>query len=244
MPSISDSAVVLTRLDYSETSQVIVLFTREHGKVRAIAKGVKRSTKTRFAVGIDLLDVGRVVISARHERAAGLANVVEWKQERSLSGLREKLSRLHAAQYVAEVTLQLTEDWDPHVALYDRLLAALEDLTDADEPLQITTAYQHGLLNAVGLLPLFDRCVLCSRDSDLGYFSSIEGGTICRDCAPGQVEKHEISKPTLLAARGESEPNSWIGVFSVLNYHIAHLTGRNPLLASKLVPAGQRRVVE
>ena len=106
MALISDSAVVLTRLDYSETSQVIVLLTRAHGKVRAIAKGIKRGTKKRFAAGIDLLDVGQVVVSSRYERGPGLATVTEWKQTRSLSGLREKLFRIQGAQYVAEITAQ------------------------------------------------------------------------------------------------------------------------------------------
>ena len=47
-----DQAIVLGRLDYSETSQVHVLFAREHGKVRAIAKGIKRGTKKRFAAAV------------------------------------------------------------------------------------------------------------------------------------------------------------------------------------------------
>jgi DNA repair protein RecO len=90
MATISDDAVVLARLDYSETSQVIVLFTRSYGKVRAIAKGIKRHTKTRFAVGIDLLDIGHVVVSAHPDRSAALATVTEWNPAASLSGLREK----------------------------------------------------------------------------------------------------------------------------------------------------------
>ncbi len=61
MALISDRAIVLRRLDYSETSQILALFTREYGQVRVIAKGIKRSTRSRFAVGIDLLEVGQVV---------------------------------------------------------------------------------------------------------------------------------------------------------------------------------------
>ena len=68
MPLIRDTAVVLGRLDYSETSQVIVLLTREHGKVRAIAKGIKRGTKQRFAAGIDLLEIGSVVLTSKQAR--------------------------------------------------------------------------------------------------------------------------------------------------------------------------------
>ena len=55
MPLVKDEAIVLRRLDSSESSQVLVFFTREHGPQRLIAKGIKRGTKQRFATGIDLL---------------------------------------------------------------------------------------------------------------------------------------------------------------------------------------------
>ena len=51
MSVFADQAVVLLRYDYSETSQIVALMTRDHGVVRAIAKGIKRGTKTRFATG-------------------------------------------------------------------------------------------------------------------------------------------------------------------------------------------------
>jgi len=243
MSAISDSAVVLKRLDYSETSQVIVFFTREHGKVRAIAKGIKRSTKTRFAVGIDLLDVGRLVVSSRQERGATLATLTEWKQTRSLSGLREKLHRIHAAEYIADITAQLTEDWDPHAAVFDALLSAFEMLADADEPLAETVAFQLALLESVGSVPRFDVCVLCGRSQDLTYFSSFEGGMVCRHCEPAQIEKREVSARTLQALRGRPSA-SLVGAFDVLNYHIAHSIGREPALAAKLVPPAKRRLID
>lgn len=133
MPTVSDQAIVLTRLDYSETSQIVVFFTRDHGKVRAIAKGIKRGTKTRFASGADLLDIGAITVVSREERAAGLATLTEWKHTRSLMGLRDKLTRLYAGQYCADVTAQLTEDWDPHADLFEALRDSLTELADADE---------------------------------------------------------------------------------------------------------------
>ncbi len=304
MAIIRDQAVVLARFDYSETSQVIVLLTRQHGKVRAIAKGIKRGTRNRFAVGIDLLDIGQVVASSRQERSANLATVTEWKQTHSLSGLREKLFRIHGAEYMAEVTGHLTEDWDPHVELFDALVAALLALCEAPEPLTPVVAYQLRLLESIGSQPGFDTCLRCGRSNDLTHFSSLEGGVICRHCEPGQVEKWAVSPATLailttMARRsvqrsrvawprlrghvdreterapvcgtdfpvgqmtdwkvgptdathetaGGARPTtagygSLVGPFATLNYHIAHLMGREPLLASKLVPPARRRVVE
>ena len=243
MAALRDEAVVLTRLDYSETSQILVLFTREHGKVRAIAKGIKRGTRTRFAAGIDLLDVGQVVVSARQERGEALAILTEWKQTRSLSGLREKLFRIHAAQYAAEVTAHLTEDWDPHPDVFDALIATLIELSGCDEPLAAVVGYQLAMLGPIGSLPRFDACVLCERVQHLTHFSSFEGGLICRHCEPGQVEKRELSPTTLAVLRGQREAVAAAGAFSVLNYHIAHLMGREPRVATTLVPrASQRRV--
>ena len=89
MSLISDKAIVLRRLDYSETSQILALFTREHGQVRVIAKGIKRSTRSRFAVGIDLLELGHVVWSAREDRPQNLGILTEWKQVNAFVGLRE-----------------------------------------------------------------------------------------------------------------------------------------------------------
>ena len=245
MSSISDQAVVLTRLDYSETSQVIVFFTRGHGKVRAIGKGLKRSTKKRFAVGIDLLDVGNLVVSVRHERPAGLVPITEWTQTRVLSGLREKLMRNYAALYASEITAKLTEDWDPHPPLFTALVDTLSALSEVDDDvLPVVVAYQRAVLEAAGSLPLFDVCTLCGRTGDLTHFSSFEGGMICRHCEPGQVEKREILPATLAILRDGAEHGTTVGPFGVLNYHISHLMGKAPTLADKLVPAARRRVVE
>ena len=252
MALIRDESVVLTRLDYSETSQIIVLFTRQHGRVRAIAKGIKRGTKTRFATGIDLLDIGSVVVSSRQERSASLATVTEWKQTRSLSGLREKLARIQAAQYAAEVTEHLTEDWDPHVELFDALVTTLTDLSGAPEALGPIVAYQRQLLEAIGSMPRFHICMHCGRGDELTHLSSFEGGMVCRHCEPGQVEKWEVSEATLKTLQQPpqgsdhtgAEPRPWTGAFGALNYHISHLMGRAPLLASKLVPTLQQRRIE
>ncbi len=283
MPIINDEAVVLGRLDYSEASQILVLFTRDHGKVRAIAKGVKRSTKTRFAVGVDLLDFGRVVLGNRQERGESLATMTEWKQTRSLSGLRESLERIHTAQYVAEISAHLIEDWDPHPTLFDALTETLGLLAVVDpcHALLVALRYQHKLLDEIGSLPRFDACVVCGRESDLTHFSSFEGGFVCRHCEPGRVEKWQIGPESIAVLRwmgegdsaspadspsmtsdevavaegfpcasrispatpGSQPPPGIVASFAVLNYHIAHLMGREPRLADRLVPSTVRRTL-
>lgn len=240
-----DMAVVLGRLDYSETSQVLVLFTREHGKIRAIAKGIKRGTKTRFAVGIDLLDIGSVLFTSRAEQRDRLATITEWKQSLGLSGLRDRLARIQAGQYVAEITAGLSVDGDPHAEVFDGLAGTLRELAEAERVLPAVVRYQVLLLDAIGSLPRFDACVRCESASELTHFSSFEGGLICRNCEAGQVEKRATRAATVATMRaltgdaGGTEPIDDAGLrgpLALLNYHLSHLMGREPAMARALVP--------
>jgi len=232
MPSIADQAIVLRRLDYSESSLVLVFFTREYGKVRAIAKGARRSTKTRFSPGIDLLEAGQLVVSVRHPGQEALAILTEWKPARTFAGLREKIERWHAAQYVVDVITSLTEDWDPHPDLYATLERGLAALSDVDDVLGQLVEFQTSTLDATGLTPRLDKCVGCGRavqpTADI-YFSSFDGGLICRDCEPAQVEKRlvRVAVSSLLGSTAPSRADTF-GLFDLYNYHISHTMGRSP----------------
>lgn len=248
---IKDTAIVLRRLDYSETSQVLAVLTREHGQQRLIAKGIKRSTKSRVATGIDLLDLGSVVFTRRPGKEDVLATLTEWRQEDGFSHLRRDLPRCYAAQYAAEVTSQFTEVHDPHPGLFDalkRLLAALAD----HEPAAALAAYLWQLLTEIGLRPELSRCMSCGRsvqgDRQV-YFSSREGGAICRDCEPAVVDKRRVEGQVLSALTGLSAlgddssltpvPEAVEGQVSsllldLLDYHLTQLMGRPAKLSQPL----------
>jgi len=232
MPTISDQAIVLRRLDYSESSLVLVFFTRWHGKVRAIAKGVRRSTKTRFNPGIDLLECGQVTVSVRQVRQEALAILSDWRPGRAFTGLRERMDRWHAAQYAADVLGQLTDDWDPHAELFSAMEECLGALSDCSEALPPLVGFQRTALKETGLLPRLDACVGCGRplrQRETLYFSSFDGGLICRDCEPAQVEKRlvRVSMEGLVDAAPATGADI-DGLFDVFDYHLSHVMGRAP----------------
>jgi DNA repair protein RecO (recombination protein O) len=235
MALIKDDAVILRRLDYSESSQVLAVFTRAHGKVRLIAKGIKRSTKTRFATGIDLLDIGHMTFSARNVRQEALATLTEWVQSQAGAALRDALDRLLAAQYTAFAAAELTEDWDPHPALYDGICEALRSLAEGGGPVNTLLAFQRCLLQEIGSFPILDQCVGCQRPIPPQgglYFSSLDGGVLCRDCENARSEKYAIDRATLGCMKNESCSSvSATSAFQVFDYHLSHLMGKpNPLL--------------
>ncbi|MCB9855213.1 MAG: DNA repair protein RecO [Phycisphaerales bacterium] len=233
MALVKDSAIVLRRLDFSETSQVLAVFTRAHGQQRVIAKGVKRSTKTRTGIGIDLLEKGDIVFSARPGKEDRLATLTEWRQRDGYRHLRDDLARMYAAEYAADVTVQLTEAHDPHPGLFDTLdafLRGLEKLPPADA----LSTYLWRMLREIGLRPQMDACVSCGRettDDELLFFSSHQGGAVCRDCEPSVVEKRRLSRETALLLSHANEAVSG-RAFPLLDYHLREMMGRPSKLSA------------
>ncbi|NOX58994.1 MAG: DNA repair protein RecO [Planctomycetes bacterium] len=240
MAIIKDNAVVLRRLDYSESSQVLAVFTREHGKVRLIAKGIKRATRGRFAPAIDLLDTGHLVFSVRTLRQEALAILTEWTQSEAGAALRDRLDRLLAAQYVAFAVAELTEDWDPHPLLFDGIRQTLTSLTTDTQTLATVTAFQRCLLHEVGSFPILDHCVGCLRPIQARgaiFLSSREGGLLCCDCEGARSEKYAIGRDVLLRMRGEPGTlDAILPAFRAFDYYLSHLMGKpNPISRMLLV---------
>src|SRR5215210_4580609 len=103
-----DRCICLRKLDYSETSQILLLFGREHGMLRLIAKGAHRRTKagaSKFDGGLDLLDVGDAVFVL--DPGKDLATLTEWSLREGNLGLRRTLRGTYLAMYAAELVGRL-----------------------------------------------------------------------------------------------------------------------------------------
>lgn len=136
MPRIKEQAICIRHLDWSETSQVVVLLTENHGKVRGLAKGSKRLTPSsvqRFSGGIELLTRGEIVWVAR--QGSELATLTEWDLQDDFHHLRRDLGAHRLAMYAADVLNAVLADHDSHPRSYAALRALLESLRDVtDEP--------------------------------------------------------------------------------------------------------------
>lgn len=122
MPTIRDEAVCVRLWDWSETSQTVSLFTREHGMLRGLAKGAKREHSS-YSGGFELLTRGEVVAIIKKE--GQLATLTAWDLSEPYRALRASLPAFYAGCAAADVVHHAVTDHDPHPELYDALLHAL-----------------------------------------------------------------------------------------------------------------------
>ena len=131
MPRFKDHAICIRHIDWSETSQVVALLTREQGKVRALAKGSKRTSPgavARFSGGIELLTLGQAVGIIKP--STDLATLTEWDLQNPYFHLRRDLAAHETALYAADLSNALLADHDPHAGVFAALAQLLEVLAE------------------------------------------------------------------------------------------------------------------
>jgi DNA repair protein RecO (recombination protein O) len=244
-----DRAVCIRTTDYSETSQVVTLFARRSGKIRAIAKGSKRA-KSAFDGPIEVLSLGDIVFSGIHKDA--LATLTEFQPQPARGGLRRNLFALHSALFAAELLDALTDEVDPHPVLFDHFAEFLQDVDDPDsmgerrDVMIRLILVQLVLLGEAGLHPVLKACANCKRPLTAewreSYFSSAANGLICRDCEMSFPDKVrlDIKAAHVLADLkqiAQADEKLLDDIERLLIHHFTHVLGRPPKLAKHVLPA-------
>src|SRR6476619_7847084 len=111
MPAEKAVGLVVRTHDWSETSRIATIWTREFGKVRVLAKGGRR-LKSNFESALDLLTVCSIVLLRKS--SGGLDLLTEAQVVERFPRLRGDMAALYAGYYVAELLSDWTEDYDPH----------------------------------------------------------------------------------------------------------------------------------
>jgi len=160
VPALRDHAVVIRLWDYSETSQTACLFCRDHGMLRALAKGSKRE-KSPFSGGLELLTRGEVVFITK--RTSDLATLTEWDLQEVYWSIRKRLDAHRAGLYVADLVYHALTDQDPHPELFDALVEALDLLQTPEGVGPALLRFQWALLSETGYRPRLDADAATGR---------------------------------------------------------------------------------
>jgi len=211
MPLLVTDALVLHSFDYLESSRILRIATRELGVQSVLARGARRSQR-RYGSALDLFAQGVAELQIKSGR--DMHTLTAFDVQRGRPALAIELDRFTAASAVAELALRFTHH-DPHPALYDTLVAAL-DLIAGAAPGQAASgalASAWRIVAELGFTPALDRCSSChdalAADA-AAVFSHPAGGVLCARCArmsPGNRVLPADARVALLHwTRGEAAP--------------------------------------
>jgi DNA repair protein RecO (recombination protein O) len=186
-----DSGVVLRTIRLGEADRIVTLFTEGRGKVRAVAKGI-RKTKSRF--GGRLEPITHVALQLYEGRE--LDTVTQAETLDHFRVIREDLERFGRATALLEAVDQVAQIGEPNPALYRMLVGALRALAANSSPLLVAGFYWK-LLSLEGFHPILDACASCASEGPLVSFDLLEGGALCRDCRRGLA----VTEPALVLVR-------------------------------------------
>lgn len=176
-----DQGVVLRTLRLGEADRIVTFATRGHGKVRAVAKGVRRTT-SKFGARLEPLShVAMLCWQGRELDIVNQAEVID-----PFRSVRQDLSRVAKAYTLLEVCDQIAQPGHPDARLYDMLVGALRVL-DRDDAAMLVPAFLLKVLALEGSAPVLDACVACGDTGGLVAFDLVEGGILCRSCRRGRA---------------------------------------------------------
>ena len=196
--SYRSEAVVLERHDFGEADRVLVLFTRQRGKLRAVAKGVRRTT-SRLAGHLELF----THVELQLARGRELDLITQAETRNPFRALREDLGRTSHAYHVAELADALTEDQAEQPELFELLIQTFAALESTPDPRLTVDHYQVKLLGIAGFRPSLSYCLLCREELQPGanFFSPFLGGALCPRCGRGEASARSIPSDVLKVLR-------------------------------------------
>ena len=217
-----DNAVVLRSWKLGESDRIVSLMTQSNGKVRCVAKGV-RKTRSRFGSRVEPTNHLQVQL---YRGRGDLDTLTQVESIDRFPALREDLELFARASSMLEAVEVIAQDREPNSALYTMLARALHTVTESESHLVVAGFFMK-LLSLEGLSPSVDICVGCAASADLTHFSVADGGTSCSTCRLGPPLSVDAAALLHLALGGQ--------LGAVLNQPASPATREFDVLAQRLL---------
>ena len=199
-PSFTTEAIVLRSIRYGEADRVLHLYTRDRGRVGAIAKGVRR-VKSKFGGRLEPMARSELIL---REGRGDLCTVTSADTVDAHAGIRANRQALDRAVEACAAVLKLLDSEEPNPPAYN-LLARQLSMLDRDPEAASRSqalAFRIKLLLAAGFSPELAACAACGEREHLSAFSASAGGVVCPGCEAGSFALDEDAHTFLVQALG------------------------------------------
>jgi DNA repair protein RecO (recombination protein O) len=183
-------AIVLKRADFGEADRLLTIYTPDHGKIRAIAKGARKPSSRKSGHVELFMHTALLLAKGRHLDIVTQADTLD-----AFLPLQKNLERLGYAYYLAELIDRFVEEATENRPLFDLLLSALKWLGNAtSDPFLLARYFELHLLQHVGYRPQLFHCVNCGKEIEPteNFFSIEAGGVIDPGCMHASRQRDKL----------------------------------------------------
>ncbi|UCC90467.1 MAG: DNA repair protein RecO [Dehalococcoidia bacterium] len=187
-------AIIIKKTKLGEADRILTLYTPHLGKIRVVAKGVRRP-RSKMAGHLELLTHSQVSLA----RGRNLDTVTGSQTINSFLPLKSDLQLTSYALYAVELVDQFTADNDENYPLFQLLVETMHNLCQGNNNELILRYFELHLLNQVGYRPQLGQCVSCHSPlkANDNSFSPSAGGVLCPRCSQSQFYSYPLSANAL-----------------------------------------------
>ena len=169
--------IIVSEVDYQESSKIVNIYTKDEGIIGCIAKGSKR-LKSNLSTLTSKLTYGYFHINYKEN---GLSNLIEVDVIDNLKNIKKDINKLSYAIYITELVTQVYKH-ENNINIYTMYIDSIKKINDNFDPLVITNILELKLLDNLGIKPIIDSCVVCGNTNNIVTISSYKGGYLCNNC--------------------------------------------------------------
>lgn len=184
-------AINLKSYNLSEADKIIVMYSKDKGLIRGVAKGVKKP-KSKLGARMDLLVANKLMLY----KGKSLDRICQAEALNTFKNIRQNMNKIFYSMYISEVVSNFGIEDDPcSEEVYDILYKALDKISNAQNDIEILLSvikFQIKMMQISGFGIELEKCLCCGEyitDSEM-YFSSRMGGVVCSKCNAGNIKLH------------------------------------------------------
>ena len=174
--------IVISEIDYKESSKIINVLTKELGIIGFIARGTKQ-VKSKLSGVTSKLTYGYFHANYKEN---GLSNLIEVDVLDYFKNIRKDINLMSYGLYLLELAEKVYKH-DNDINIYDMLIASLKKINEGYDYKVIANIFELKMLDFLGIRPVIDECVNCGNKTDIVTISSYRGGYLCKNCCHGEV---------------------------------------------------------
>jgi DNA repair protein RecO (recombination protein O) len=191
MPLYKEQGIVLRSVKLGEADKIVSILTQGSGKVRAVAKGIRR-TNSKFGARLEpLTHVSLLLYQGRNLDTVTQAEIVH-----PFRTIRSDFDLIAAGETMLEAVDKVAEEHERNVRLFLLLLAGLRSVEDGpNDPAAVAESFLLKLLSLSGFHPSLSACAVCGEQGPHERFAAGQGGVVCDGCAGSEAGR--VSQPAV-----------------------------------------------